>query len=103
MSTEQDADNDEIESFEPTSEQLKLLKGELLAPKPDDWREFTEEEYEDMRQRMKAQAKELRQEVAVAQSQTFMIKTLANLNKTEPYSPCPCGSGAKFKFCCKNK
>lgn len=23
--------------------------------------------------------------------------------KLEPYSPCPCGSGSKFKFCCKGK
>lgn len=23
--------------------------------------------------------------------------------RVEPYEPCPCGSGKKFKFCCRSK
>lgn len=35
----------------------------------------------------------------------YMIsrEKIAPMVKHEPYSPCVCGSGKKFKFCCKGK
>jgi len=27
--------------------------------------------------------------------------TITKPQPPEPYSPCPCGSGKKYKFCCK--
>lgn len=98
-----ESDPDEIESFEPTPEQLKLLKRESLAPKPEEWREFTEEEYEEMRERMKKESSRLKAALYESIAERIRAKEIAFAALPGPYDPCACTSGKKYRFCCGKK
>jgi hypothetical protein len=63
------------------------------------------EMFPQMHGRSSMQGQSLRDPLPGAPSQTAPTRTRVGeaYPGTEPYAPCPCGSGKKYKFCCRAK
>lgn len=86
-------------------EEIAERIAEVDRPKPELWKEYSEEEYEEMHQRMVAQAQSFRHLDYLKSIPHFPLDvgggTLAIRVIPGPYDPCPCGTpNAKFKWCC---